>query len=57
VSREKQHVDLRVALLGHKHDTIVRLWDRNEIDDSVLQHVQAVFDLERVSVEKHRDIT
>ena len=56
VSREKQHVDLRVALLGHKHDTIVRLWDRNEIDDSVLQHVQAVFDLERVSVEKHRDI-
>ena len=57
VSREKQHVDLRVALLGRKHDTIVRLWDRNEIDDSVLQEVQAVFDLERVSVEKHRDIT
>ena len=56
VSREKQHVDLRLALLGRKHDTIVRLWDRNEIDDSVLQHVQAVFDLERVSVEKHRDI-
>jgi len=57
VSRENQHVDLRVALLGRKHDTIVRLWDRNEIDDSVLQEVQAVFDLERVSVEKHRDIT
>ena len=56
VSREKQHVDLRVALLGRKHDTIVRLWDRNEIDDSVLQEVQAVFDLERVSVEKHRHI-
>jgi hypothetical protein len=35
----------------------VRLWDRNEIDDSALQEVQAVFDLERVSVEKHRDIT
>jgi CPA1 family monovalent cation:H+ antiporter len=57
VSREKQHVDLRVALLGRKHDTLVRLWDQDEIDDSVLQHVQAVFDLERVSVEKHRDIT
>ncbi len=57
MSREKQQVDLRVALLGRKHDTIVRLWDRNEIDDSVLQEVQAVFDLERVSVEKHRDIT
>jgi hypothetical protein len=57
VSREKQHVDLRVALLGRKHDKVVRLWDRDEIDDSVLQQVQAVFDLERVSVEKHRDIT
>jgi monovalent cation:H+ antiporter, CPA1 family len=57
VSRERQHVDLRVALLGHKHDTIVRLWERDEIDDSTLQQVQAVFDLERASVEKHRDIT
>lgn len=57
VSREKQHVDLRVALLGHKHDTLVRLWDRDEIDDSTLQQVQAVFDLERASVDQHRDLT
>jgi CPA1 family monovalent cation:H+ antiporter len=55
-NREKQHADLRLALVRHKHDTIVDLWDRDEIDDSVLQNVQAVLDLERISVEKHRDI-
>jgi hypothetical protein len=32
----------------------VRLWDRDEIDDSVLQQVQAVLDLERVAVDRHR---
>ena len=54
MSWEKQHADLRVALLGRKHDTLVRLWDRDEIDDSVLQQVQAVLDLERVAVDRHR---
>jgi hypothetical protein len=54
VSWEKQHADLRVALLGRMHDTLVRLWDRDEIDDSVLQQVQAVLDLERVAVDRHR---
>jgi hypothetical protein len=54
MSWEKQHADLRVALLRRKHDTLVRLWDRDEIDDSVLQQVQAVLDLERVAVDRHR---
>jgi hypothetical protein len=51
---EKQHADLRVALLGRKHDTLVRLRDRDEIDDTVLQQVQAGLDLERVAVDRHR---
>jgi len=38
LSRERQHVDLRVALLRRKHEAIVRLWERDEIDDSVLHH-------------------
>ena len=51
---EKQHADLRVALLGRKHDTLVRLRDRDEIDDNVLQQVQAALDLEWVAVDRHR---
>jgi CPA1 family monovalent cation:H+ antiporter len=57
VSHEAQHTDLRVALLQRKHDALVRMWDRHEIDDDVLQHVQGVLDLERIAVERHRDIT
>ena len=45
---------LRVALLGRKHDTLVRLRDRDEIDDNVLQQVQAALDLEWVAVDRHR---
>ena len=45
---------MRVALLGRKHDTLVRLRDRDEIDDNVLQQVQAALDLEWVAVDRHR---
>jgi CPA1 family monovalent cation:H+ antiporter len=53
-SWEEQHADLRVALLRRKHDTIVRLRDRDEIDDGVLQEIQAVLDLEWILVDRHR---
>jgi hypothetical protein len=46
-----------VALLGRTHDTLARLRDRDEIDDNVLQQVQAALDLERVAVDRHRKDT
>ena len=52
-----RYVEWRYSNVSQRKElrhTLVRLRDRNEIDDSVLQQVQAVFDLERVAVARVR---
>jgi len=53
---ERQYADLHLALLACKHATVVRLRDQNDVDDTVLQQVQAMFDLEEAQVSLHRDV-
>jgi len=52
---EHQYADLRLAAIGHKHDTVVRMRDDGEIDDEVLLQLQDGLDLEEVHLNRHRD--
>lgn len=55
--REERYTALRLALLGHKHRTVVRLRDHDEIDDVVLQRIQAKLDLEEVVMTRRHGAT
>ena len=52
--RERKDADLRLALLAREHHTVVRLRDRAEIDDAVLQQIEADLDLERIQLHRRR---
>ena len=45
---DQQYSELRLALLGHKRATVVRLRDEQRIDDIVLRHFQTKLDIEEV---------
>ncbi|WP_028047963.1 Na+/H+ antiporter [Cellulomonas sp. URHE0023] len=44
----EQDTALRLALLGHKRETVLRLRDERRIDDTVLRQVQARLDIEEL---------
>ena len=46
--RHRQYVDLRVAMLGHKREELIKLRDGGEIDDIVLREVQEMLDVEEL---------
>lgn len=54
--REQQYTALRLALIGRKRDTVVRLRDQGAIDDTVLRQVQAQLDLEEVRLSRREVI-
>lgn len=45
---DRQYTALRLAMLGHKRATVVRLRDDGRIDDTVLRQVQSRLDIEEV---------
>jgi Na+/H+ antiporter len=49
---EAEYRDLRLALLAHKRETIVRLRDEQLIDDTVLREVQSRLDVEEVRLSR-----
>jgi CPA1 family monovalent cation:H+ antiporter len=49
---EADYQALRLAMLGHKRSTIVRLRDEQLIDDTVLRHIQAKLDIEEVRLSR-----
>ncbi|WP_166872630.1 Na+/H+ antiporter [Salinibacterium sp. ZJ450] len=53
--QDEQYTALRLALLGRKRATIVRLRDERRIDDTVLRQVQSKLDIEEVRLSR-RDI-
>lgn len=55
-ARQRQYSDLHLALLGHKHATIVRLHDDGEIDDEVLRSLQDHLDQEELQAVRRRDL-
>ncbi|AGZ41036.1 Na+/H+ antiporter [Actinoplanes friuliensis] len=52
---EQQYADLHLAVIDHRHDTVVRMRDDGEIDDEVLRRVQDGLDLEQVHMAQRRD--
>lgn len=48
VLRSEQTRDLRLAIVAHKRETVVRLRDERVIDDAVLRRIQAQLDAEEV---------
>jgi CPA1 family monovalent cation:H+ antiporter len=50
---EEHYADLRRALIGHKHATVVRMRDEGEIDDEVLLELQEGLDAEAVHLNRH----
>ena len=51
---EGQYVELRLAMIEHKHATVVRLRDEDRIDDSVLREIQGNLDVEEVHMSRRR---
>jgi CPA1 family monovalent cation:H+ antiporter len=45
---DRQNTELRLAVLGFKRATVVRLRDEGRIDDIVLRHIQTRLDIEEV---------
>lgn len=45
---DSQYRELRLALLGNKRSTLLRLRDEHRIDDAVLRQIQARLDWEEV---------
>jgi CPA1 family monovalent cation:H+ antiporter len=45
---DSEYRELRLALLGAKRVTVLRLRDERQIDDAVLRHIQARLDIEEV---------
>jgi CPA1 family monovalent cation:H+ antiporter len=53
VLRHEQHyAALRLALIGHKRATVLRLRDEQRIDDTVLRQVQTRLDIEEVRLSR-----
>jgi len=52
---EHQYAELHLAVIDHRHDTVVRMRDQGEIDDEVLRRVQDGLDLEQVHMTQRRD--
>ncbi|MGV9212201.1 Na+/H+ antiporter [Micromonospora sp. RB23] len=52
---ERQYADLHLAVIDHRHETVVRMRDAGEIDDEVLRRVQDGLDLEQVHMTQRRD--
>jgi monovalent cation:H+ antiporter, CPA1 family len=52
---EQQYADLHLAVIDHRHDTVVRMRDQGEIDDEVLLSVQDGLDLEQDHMTRRRD--
>ncbi|WP_454043672.1 Na+/H+ antiporter [Cellulosimicrobium sp. Marseille-Q8652] len=48
VRLDDEYTELRLSLLARKRDTVIRLRDRREIDDTVLRQVQARLDTEEL---------
>jgi CPA1 family monovalent cation:H+ antiporter len=53
---EQQYTDLQLALLAHKHDTVIQLRDEGQIDDEVLRQIQDTLDLEKLQTIRRRDV-
>ena len=51
---DDEYAALRVALLAHKRETVIRLRDENRIDDTVLRQVQARLDVEELRYARNR---
>ena len=51
---EEQYADLRLAVINHKHATVVRMRDDGEIDDEVLLQLQDGLDVEAVHLKGER---
>jgi CPA1 family monovalent cation:H+ antiporter len=51
---EEQYAALRLAVLSHKHDTVVRMRDEGRIDDTVLRQIQTNLDIEEVQITHHQ---
>ena len=49
---EEQYVDLRLAVIDHKHATVVRMRDDGEIDDVVMLELQDGLDVEAVHLRR-----
>ncbi|WP_127503839.1 Na+/H+ antiporter [Actinoplanes solisilvae] len=52
--QQRQYIDLELAMLADKHDTIIGMHRRGEIDDEVLRAVQDVIDQEKVRETRRR---
>lgn len=53
-ARERRYADLRLAVIEHKHDAVVRMRDAGEIDDAVLARLENTLDLEAVNLAVRR---
>jgi CPA1 family monovalent cation:H+ antiporter len=56
VRHEREHAALRLALLGRKRATVLRLRDERRIDDIVLRQFQTRLDIEEVRLSR-REVT
>jgi CPA1 family monovalent cation:H+ antiporter len=50
---DRHYTALRLALLAHKRNTVIRLRDEHRIDDTVLRQVQAALDTEELHLTRH----
>jgi CPA1 family monovalent cation:H+ antiporter len=50
-----QELALRLALIGHKRQTVLRLRDDHQIDDTVLRQVQRSLDVEEVRLSQSQE--
>jgi hypothetical protein len=49
---DQEYTALRLAVIAHKRDTVLRLRDERRIDDTVLRQVQARLDIEDVRLSR-----
>jgi CPA1 family monovalent cation:H+ antiporter len=55
VVRTRQYTRLRLALIGHKRATVVRLRDEKTIDDTVLRMIEGELDAEEVRLAQQQE--
>jgi CPA1 family monovalent cation:H+ antiporter len=55
VVRTRQYARLRLALIGHKRATVVRLRDEKTIDDTVLRTIEGELDAEEVRLARQQE--
>jgi CPA1 family monovalent cation:H+ antiporter len=56
VRRRRQYLDLSLALIAHKRQTVVRLRNEHVIDDTVLRQIQSRLDIEEVRLAGQREV-